>query len=76
MPVDAEPIADGNLLLEHKAAGEPPVAKVIGRERRDQLARELAYRIRAGMHEPGPLRLFVSHFATCPNAARHRSTTS
>lgn len=52
MPVDAEPVADGNLELDVRT--DPPLAIVHGQPTLDG----------------GPR--YVSHFATCPNADRHR----
>ena len=67
MPVDGEPVEAGTILLSHQQVGEPPVARV-------QLVDDLE-RLRAE-HErspqAGPLRLFTSHLATCPNVATHR----
>ena len=65
-PFDHEPVPDGNVLLEHRALGEPPNARVVTREERVQLERQHA------THDDGPLLLFKSHFATCANADAHR----
>jgi hypothetical protein len=63
MPVDAEPVVDGNILLEHRGyVGDPPIARIVDADERADLQRL----------SPEPLVLFVSHFATCPNAAQHR----
>lgn len=64
-PVDAEPTADGNVLLSlangHLNPGQPPVATVVNPA--------------APPFEGwGPLR--ASHFATCPAAERFRSRRS
>lgn len=57
MPVDRDPVADGNirLLATSHSDGTPLVAYV----KRDDL-------------ETLPHERHVSHFATCPNAAEHR----
>ena len=51
IPLDAEPVDDGNVELTMQGVavvhGQPP------------------------MFDPGPM--YVSHFATCPNANEHRS---
>jgi len=65
MPVDAERRPDGNIVLSHRHAGEPPIAVV-------QSAAELE-RLRAQAAARGErLTLFVAHHATCPSASRHR----
>lgn len=66
MPVDAEPVEGGTILLQHFHVGEPPVAHVTTADERDELAVQARNR-------GDTLRLFVSHFATCPNADQHRS---
>jgi hypothetical protein len=63
MPVDAERRPDGNIVLSHRRVGEPPVALVQSAESIERLRQQ------APAHE---VALFVSHFATCPNAAKHR----
>lgn len=56
MPVDATPSASGNVLL---TGGNPPRAEVLaGEDLADARATQT--------------RLYRSHFATCPNAAKHR----
>jgi hypothetical protein len=67
MPVDAEPVESGTILLRHEVVGAGPVAHVSNVAERKEWARQAAAR-------GGELRLFVSHFATCPNAAGHRRT--
>ena len=56
MPVDAEPVPDGNLIL---TSDDPPrvIMHVLGQA--------------SLFDEPDPPR-YVSHFATCPHADRHR----
>lgn len=65
MPIDAEPTTDGTILLRHRYVGEPPEAIVQTAEERAELERQAATR-------GEELRLFKSHFATCPNARTHR----
>lgn len=64
--MDAEPVADGTFLLSHRRVGKPPVALHQPEEQRAVLAKQAEAR-------GDELRLFKSHFATCPNAARHRT---
>jgi hypothetical protein len=65
MPVDAEPVDSGNIVLSHRIVGQPPLALYQSRDMIEQLRRESAAR-------EEPLRLFRSHFASCPNARQHR----
>jgi hypothetical protein len=67
MPVDAEPTITGNIVLSHRRAGEPPIAL---HQPMNALER-LAAAHDCSPHD-GPLRLFTSHFATCPYADQHR----
>lgn len=67
MPVDSDPLEGGNILLSHCGLGEPPVALVQGPLEIEGL------RVQHDRSpDLGPLRLFISHFATCPNADQHR----
>lgn len=62
MPLDSEPSASGNIrLMEGKDPFGQPYFVVIGRP-------ELVEKERAAGRS-----LYTSHFATCPNAAQHRS---
>lgn len=72
MPVDAEPVPAGTILLRHLHVGEPPVAHITTREERETLDDALKSRYEQTGESP-TLLLFVSHFATCPNAAQHRA---
>lgn len=54
-PLDAAPVANGNIVIRENLLGEP-VAYYLGR---------------TNVAQPGEPR-FVSHFATCPQAAQHR----
>jgi hypothetical protein len=59
MPVDDQPVPDGNLILSDPAPGAyAPTAAVIDPD---------------ALLIGDPPR-FVSHFVTCPNAAQHRRT--
>lgn len=61
MPVDAEPTADGNVILTDNAHGGPPSAHVLTKAETSD----------PGLFPPdGPRH--TSHFATCPNAADFR----
>lgn len=65
MPVDAERAADGNIVLSMR--GERwPVAVYQSKQDIETLKRQAATR-------GEELLLYKSHFATCPNAAAHRS---
>jgi hypothetical protein len=61
MPLDADPVEAGNVLVA-TVGGEEVVSVLTG----DDLVQERA------LLTP----LFVSHFATCPNAADHRRTSA
>jgi hypothetical protein len=62
MPLDVEPSADGNVQLGW--VGGEEIAIVLG-----------SPADRAGAQVDG-IDLFVSHFATCPNASQHRRDRS
>lgn len=72
MPVDAEPVENGNLLLRHTAVGKPPIAHVVDAEERAVLEKQHAKRVEIGMHEDRPFTLFLSHFATCAQGNQWR----
>jgi hypothetical protein len=72
MPIDLERREDGRIVLVHDLVREPPLVKVLTDEELEQERRHHAYRVKQGMEEDGPFRLFVSHSATCPDAGRHR----
>jgi hypothetical protein len=62
MPVDAQPVDGGNLLLtpaDHRRPAGEPTATVVGKRAQPTL-----------FGDDGPR--YVSHFVTCPDAARHR----
>lgn len=59
LPVDAEPVADGNLRVTFGKYG-PPTAAIVDARQVD--ARQI------GLFD----KRYVSHFATCPNADQHR----
>lgn len=65
MPVDADPVPAGTILLRHLNVGEPPVAHVTTKTERAELETQ-------AVNRGDTFRLFVSHFATCPNATTHR----
>lgn len=68
IPVDPDPVPDGNLeLLEMSGV---LVAHVLTVEREAELERELLDANRAGVTPT--LALFKTHFATCPSAETHR----
>lgn len=60
MPVDADPVDGGNVLLSPAvSSGQAPTATVVGKAVQPNLFGDDSPR-------------YVSHFSTCPNAARHR----
>ena len=65
MPVDAEPRTDGTILLRHTRVGEPPRAEVLNAE-------EIAFERQVAANRGEELRLFVSHFVSCPQSADWR----
>jgi hypothetical protein len=71
IPIDSERRREGNILLEHREVGRPPIARVLTREQVDAHRRTHAENLARGL-DTGSADLFVSHFATCPNAAQHR----
>jgi hypothetical protein len=72
IPIDIARREDGRIVLVHDQVREPPLAKVVDDAELEQLRRDHASRVRSGIEEPGPLRLFVVHFASCPDAREHR----
>lgn len=56
MPIDPEPVADGNIILQLGAVNSqvPPLATTLAKGASTELPR------------------YKSHFATCPNAKQHR----
>lgn len=54
IPIDPEPVSDGNIVLHHRSNFQPPLALV-----------------RFSVPTKAETR-YKSHFATCPNAAKHR----
>jgi hypothetical protein len=60
IPVDAEPAPDGNVVLLREGHGEaPPVVRVTSQAQADTLIPDVGTR-------------YVSHYATCPQAAEWR----
>lgn len=66
MPVDFQRSPKGNILLSQRGVGQPAVALYQSAEQIETLKAQAAGR---GEGWGG---LFVSHFATCPNAGQHR----
>jgi hypothetical protein len=60
MPIDREPVADGNVEITGHTGDGTPRVRVLGKTEIGQPTLE------------GDRPRFVSHFATCPNAGRHR----
>jgi hypothetical protein len=63
MPVDKEASPEGNLLLMHRA-GRAPLAVYQTKEALEALAKE------GGLQQH---RLYVSHFATCPQSKKWKT---
>lgn len=59
MPLDAAPVKNGNLVIEK-------IAEPFRSHERGELNTYRAVNVMPGEGE------YVSHFVTCPNAARHR----
>lgn len=59
MPIDAQPVDGGNVILHPAERGQSPTATVVGKQPQPSL-----------FGDDGPR--YTSHFATCPNAAEHR----
>jgi hypothetical protein len=66
MPVDFQRALTGNILLSQRAVGQPATAIYQSAEEIETLKRQAQARGEAWQG------LFVSHFATCPSAAKHR----
>jgi len=66
MPVDYQRVPTGNIVLSMRQQGKPGVAVYQSAQEIETLKRQAASR-----GEPW-VGLFVSHFATCPNASKHR----
>lgn len=59
LPLDAEPVDGGNVLLAPAAPGQTPLATVVGKRGQPSI-----------FGDDGPR--YTSHFATCPQADAHR----
>lgn len=77
MPIDAQPVADGNIVKLGSQDGESGLNLVVydkpmpgGAELPEQGDRAAFPEI--GIARPGRRERFKSHFATCPNADEHR----
>lgn len=71
-PVDAAPTEEGNTLLIHRAVGEPPTAHIVRKDERAQMETERRYRVEHLGHPDEPLRLYVPHWSTCPDAKKFK----
>lgn len=67
MPVNAERVPEGNIVLQYRAVGMPPTVKLLGRVELDELRQQHEYNLSRGIDD-GNDRLYVSHFANCPQA--------
>ena len=65
IPIDKEPVEDGNIILSSRQMGRIEVTIVPFKEQIETLKAQAKATGR-------PHLLFKSHFATCPNAAKHR----
>lgn len=63
MPVDPVPVADGNVALVVRGADGAGLTAIVLKSRRDA-------HLLSGALTAGPR--YKSHFATCPNADKHR----
>lgn len=59
IPIDPEPVPDGNVVVEHPGDHGEAMVTVLGRPEEQQLYADVGPR-------------YQSHFATCPQAAQHR----
>lgn len=57
MPIDAEPVQDGNVLVNISRSNPDKKTCVV---------------LKHGVEKPKDRRLFRSHYQTCPNAKAHR----
>jgi hypothetical protein len=64
MPVDPTPLPDGNIVLSMRT-NQAPVAAIQTKESIEYLLAQAKYTGQEHL-------LFKSHFATCPNATKHR----
>lgn len=65
MPVDKEPTPEGNITLSHREQGRSPIAIYNSTEQIEEKRKQAATR-------GEDARFFVSHFASCPYANKHR----
>lgn len=72
MPIDPKPRPDGTIVLVHTRVGSPPTAKVLSAGELKLARKQHAHLYERGSTDDPEFRLYVSHFASCPNAARHR----
>jgi hypothetical protein len=63
MPIDALPVADGNLTMDRDERGNLKMGP-------NGILRVRA--VKAGEELPAETSRYVSHFATCPDAAKHK----
>jgi len=65
IPIDPTPVEDGNIRLVVRENHLPPLALVVDFAQRERIGtlREM---------KEDRVELFKSHFATCPNAQKHR----
>ena len=61
MPLDPDPVPGGNVIIDREGVGQaPPVVRVLSSAGQTMIGFD------------AELLTYVSHFATCPNAADHR----
>jgi hypothetical protein len=75
MPVDVARRPDGNVKLVFQRVYEDPLAVVLGPRQLEQARAEHAAAVEQGLTDEPELLLYTSHFATCPQAAKHRRKT-
>jgi hypothetical protein len=72
VPVNAERNRLGNVVLEHRTVGEPPVAKFLTHQEVEEHRKQARQRVEKLGHAEQDTWLFVEHHATCPAVARVR----
>jgi len=61
MPINPDPVVNGNVILTERSGNQPPIATVLKKSQQDDLLLALEPR-------------YVSHFATCPQSKQWRKT--
>jgi len=72
MPVDVERRPDGNVRVIFRRLYDEPLAVVLGPAQLEAARAEHREHYEQGLTDEPELRLYTSHFATCPQAEKHR----